>query len=409
MTSYIKKIIKKIYTWLTLGNIARLITKILILVILYFVGYLVIIPKYSNNFWWKLVTKKLSHDRIALYGVTNRIGENNLHLRLIKAAQNLNIDYVSIAFNDAITWNDTIKKIYTFPMNFINYFFKPQINLASTHFVNYLPIGYNIVYLNIPTSMLMNSDHEFLQELHYLYQYDGYADIYSLVHGQNEYLIKTLSRRKQKFDIYPVYFGDNYKEYVSAQYETALITGSLWGCARNNNRMRRALRYLAEDGLLYGLGLPDLAFLAKGYLGPTNKYSKDPVFTLSEFQKLHGISIVFTTLEHIIEGIPTLRIAEAAAAANLIISDYNLFVRKFFGNSVLYVDVFQNEKELYLQMKEHILWARQHPEEAKAMGAQAYKIFAENFYIEKHLKELISSVKVKIAERAETPTLTRSN
>lgn len=394
---YPTQIGKKFYAWLTLGNIARLIPKLLFLAMLYFAGYLIIIPEYSKNFWWKIVTQKLSNERIALYGITNKIGENNLHLRLIKAAQTLNMDYVAIAFEDTISQDQLIKKIYTLPMNFINYFFKPQVNLASTHFVNYLPNGYNVVYLNVPTSMLMDSDHQFLKNLEYLYQYDGYADLYSLVHGENSYLIKTLSQKKQKFDIYPIYFSENYKEYAPAQYETALITGSLWGCARNSNRMRRALRYLADDNLLYGLGLPDLAFLEKGYLGPTRKYSKDPIFALREFQKLHGISIVFTTLEHMIEGIPTLRIAEASAAANLIISDYNLFVRKFYGNSVLYVDILQNERDLYLQIKNHILWARQHPAEAKAMGEQAYKIFAENFYIEKYLKELISKVKIKIA------------
>jgi len=387
-----KRITSTIYSWLTLANFLRSIPTVILVIILYLAGFFLIVPQYSNKFWLKLVTNKLSADRIAIYGITQRIGEYNLQLRLIKGARNLNIDFIAISFEDAITENPIIRTFYMLPINLLNYIFKPKLNLATTHYVNYLPIGYNIVYLNVPTSFLMDANLNFLEELSYLYQYDGYADIYSLVNGRNDYLIKTLSKKKQKYDIYPVYFGDNYKDYSPAKYETALITGSLWGCARNNNRLRRALKHLADDGFLLSIGLPDLAFLGKGYLGPTTKYAKDPTFVLGELQKLHGISLVFTTLEHMIEGIPTLRIAEAAASANLILSDYNHFVRKYFGNSVLYVDTLQNDVEIHKQIKDHILWARQNPEEARNMGEQAYKIFAENFYIEKHLKYLIDSV-----------------
>jgi hypothetical protein len=389
---YLARLNKAIYSWCTIANILSLIQKVCAVTLAYLIGYWIMIPEYSENFWWNLIKREHGDQRIAIYGLTNRIGEHNLHLRLIKAAKALKIDFVAIALDDRLTGDSVFKPLYTLPINLLHYIFKPQMNLASTHLVNYLPAGYNIVYLDVPTSMLMDENHHFLNDVRYLYEYDAYADVYSLVHGKNDYLIQTLSRKKQKFDIYHVYFGDNYREYTPAKYETALITGSLWGCARNNQRVRRALKHLAEDQLLYGLGLQDLAFLNKGYLGTTAQYAKDPVFVLSEFQKLHGISIVLTTLEHMIEGIPTLRIAEASAAANLIISDYNLFVRKFYGNNVLYIDIFQNETNIAHQIKQHILWARTHPAEAKLMAESSYKIFAEHFYIEKQLKDLIEAV-----------------
>ena len=95
-----KKIAKKIYSWLTLANLLSSLPKIILIIILYFVGFFIIVPEYSNKFWLKLLTNKLSADRIAIYGVSSRMGEYNLQLRLIKGAKNLNIDFVAISFEE---------------------------------------------------------------------------------------------------------------------------------------------------------------------------------------------------------------------------------------------------------------------------------------------------------------------
>jgi len=350
------------------------------------------VPEYSDQFWQKLLTNKLSPNKISIYSILSRIGEYNLYLRLQTAAKNLNIDYVAISLENSLSSNLVIRNFYLIPINIINYFFKPKFNLAVTHYVDFLPIGYNIVYLNVPSTLLYNVNFTFYKEYEYLYKYDAYADLYSLVHGKNEVLIKTLEKGNKELKIHPIYFGDNLQEYSQKKHETLLLTGTLWGCARNSTRLKRALKYLADENLLYAIGLEDLSFLGNAYLGESADFAKDPIFVLKEFQKLHGIALVLTSLEHMIEGIPTLRIAEAAAAGNLIISDQNIFVRKYLGNNVLYVDSLQSDIEIYKQIKNHVIWARDNPDKAQSMAQNSHKIFAENFSIEQHLKNLLDSM-----------------
>ena len=91
-----------------------------------------------------------------------------------------------------------------------------------------------------------------------------------------------------------------------------------------------------------------------------------------------------------LEGIPTSRIAEAVTSGALVISDQNGFLKKFFGDSVLYYDAFASSAQIYYNIKSHIEWAKANPDKVYLKTKQAYQIFMDNFTIENQLEKLFS-------------------
>lgn len=157
----------------------------------------------------------------------------------------------------------------------------------------------------------------------------------------------------------PLYLAQNYVEYSSATKNQALVVGSLWGCNRNSLRMMQALQRLSKSNLLVAYGLDALKPLGQGYKGALESFEPQIInnsLKLVALQKKYGISIVVHNLEHMIDGLPTSRIAESIAAGAIVISDEHPFIKKFFGDNVLYIDDLKSSEEIYSQIYNHIMW-----------------------------------------------------
>ncbi len=349
---------------------------------------------FSDHFWLKLLQGKLSSYRIAIYS-SNNIGESLLYHRMRKVASNLGIDYAGIIYDNTLAQFWFTRHFYQVASNFTNYLFKPNINIALTFHVNILPLGYNITYLSVPSTMLYNPDGSFKRELAHLAEYDAYADIYSFVHGKNPFLNKALAKHNlANKKIIPLYLAQEFVEYSPPNIQQAVITGSLWGCSRGSLRVASALKKLAEEELLIAYGLKDyLGFLDSAYKGRMESLNDHIIDSTIKVQKQAGISLIIHNFEHLVEGIPTSRIAEAAASGALIITDKHKFIENIFGNNVLYIDVFKSDEEIYQQVKSHIIWARQYPAQATTQAKTAYDIFTDHFTLEKQLSHLIAELK----------------
>ena len=350
--------------------------------------------EFSENFWTKLLSNNLSSYRITIY-TSNNTGEAVLANRIRKVTSKMGIDYYSIIFNNNLSNFWLTRGLYYSVTNLVNYLFKPNFNLAVTHHVSIVPIGYNITYLNVPPIMLYDISGKFKPELRHLKEYDAYADLYSFVHGENKNLnnaIKLDSLQNKK--IIPIYMAQEFKDYSPpGGFKQALITGSLWGCNRNSLRITNALKMLAAEDLLIAYGSPDyFKELGEGYKGSFDRLKGALIDNLHTIQKEYGIALVIHSLEHMIEGIPTSRIMEASASGALVICDQHYFIKKFFGDNVLYIDTIHPEEQIYKQVKAHILWAHNNPAEAQKKAKAAYEIFAENFIIEKQFKFLIDQL-----------------
>lgn len=369
------------------------IRNLITLVCLYLLGILAVIIvelDFSKDFWQHIIKGKSSNTRIAIFSIKNRISEDLLYHRLSQVLQNEKIDYYGILLNDKLTHFFVTKHLYKQATNIINYLFKPSFNLALTHYVNILPTGVKIVYLNTPSSSLYNVYGNFLNQFSHLEQYDFYADLYSFVH-QNNPILEKLLNQKQK--IIPLYLAQNYIKYSPATIDKVILTGSLSGCSRDSLRNARALKRLADDDLLVAYGLKNhLSFLGRAYEGSFDSINGDIAQTIVSIQREYGIALITHNLEHMLEGMPTSKISEAAAAGALIISDNNYFIQKYFGNNVLYYDALGDDNKIYAEIKAHIQWARDNPEAAAIKAQNTYEVFAHYLTIEQQLKFLIEQV-----------------
>lgn len=87
----------------------------------------------------------------------------------------------------------------------------------------------------------------------------------------------------------------------------------------------------------------------KGEIPYTSESIQDRIFDC-------GVCLVLHSDIHIKHEIPSGRIFEAAAAASVIISDMNPFVKKHFGDSVLYIDHTKSGELMFAEIDAHMRW-----------------------------------------------------
>jgi hypothetical protein len=244
------------------------------------------------------------------------------------------------------------------------------------------------MYLNVPSSMLLDYNYKFKSNFNYIKDFDGYIDINSLARGNSNWLKKALGDELYKSKlIIPGYLARGKAEYQPKERGKALITGSLWGCNRGSFRFKVALKRLAQENYVDAVGLKEhFNYLGKAYKGLKDKNEFDT------FVSKYGIGIIIHNQEHIAENIPTNRIVEEVVNSAIVISDRHPFVEKTFKDNVLYFDSYKSEDEIYEQIKQHIKWIKANPKKAEEKVRNAIEIFNKQLTLEDSLEEILQTV-----------------
>lgn len=394
ISNFIKIIFYKFYNMLKQGSLRNILSVSSILKILFLYSMVIFyIIIFTFDFSSKLFTNSDNH-RIAVYSVSGRIGEHRSYVRTLRALDKMGWDYVGISFDEEYMSEKWISHLYKVAASVVNIITHTEFNLALTHYVNVVPYGYNIVYLNMPDLSLYSLKHKFKEDFAHLSEYDAYIDLDSVVNGDNALLKDVLkNHNKEAALIIPAYLAQDFDVLIKPnEYKTAVITGSLWGCNRGSYRFKDAIRRLADEKSLVAYGLEQyFDYLGDAYLGMVEKYG-DPLNQLVELQRKGGIALIVHNLEHLLQGLPTSRLAEAIMSGSVMISDKHPFLQKYFGDNALYFDAFANSEEIYRQIKSHIEWIRSHKDEAQKMTENAYNIFIKDWTIEIQLKNVMELV-----------------
>ncbi len=102
-----------------------------------------------------------------------------------------------------------------------------------------------------------------------------------------------------------------------------------------------------------------------------------------------GICLAISSDAHRRAGAVTNRAYEACAAGAVIISDNNIFMEEYFGDSVLYITYNKNNpKDTYNQIMEKYQWIIEHKEEAMEMAKRSQQIFVDKFCMEKGILDV---------------------
>lgn len=155
-----------------------------------------------------------------------------------------------------------------------------------------------------------------------------------------------------------------------------------WDKFRSSDNYKQFISYLSDNVPMRIFG----HYNSSSYLSPSvyGGYIAPGIENIKAIRN-NGIYLLTHSDLHFKGGETNMRGFEAAAANAIVISDKHPFILENFGDSFLYFDYDQDAKTMYNQVKTHIEWIRDNPEEAKLKAEKAHQVFLKKFTIERDL------------------------
>jgi hypothetical protein len=125
----------------------------------------------------------------------------------------------------------------------------------------------------------------------------------------------------------------------------------------------------------------------EGYASYVREIPFDGVSMLDEISRC-GIALVLSSQAHKDSELMSNRLFESVAAGALVICDENPFAKRFFGDSLLYIDSRCEIETVFQKIRQHLEWARENPGDALKMITKAQEIFHEKFSLERNLIDI---------------------
>lgn len=212
-------------------------------------------------------------------------------------------------------------------------------------------------------------------------KYDGYL---MTIKKPEKFENNFKSKHKQLFSV-PFYPSLQYVDYQEVSLNNLMTMIPVWSNRLIDEKFKQLYKKLSQSGFTKFYGVHENRdIIEQGYMG-TIPFDGSSVINILQ---RHGITLIFHSDIHNQEGIPSCRIFEAAAASTVIISDENAFIKEHFGDTVLYVNTSLSTEEIYLQIKNHMDWIQQHPQEAVIMAKKAHEIFTAHFLMNDQLLKI---------------------
>jgi hypothetical protein len=195
---------------------------------------------------------------------------------------------------------------------------------------------------------------------------------------------------------HPPSLGDGKLFYAGINWEA--ISGG-------KSRHQEVLKRLDKTGLLriYGPMIFQGVRVWAGYDSYMREVPFDGISMIDEIS-MAGVALVLSSQAHKDSELMSNRLFESVSAGALVICDENPFAKKFFGDSILYIDSRSPVEKIFADIAGYLEWARIHPDDALAMIARAQDIFRQKFTLIRNLSDLYSG----LAER-KLELLTRQN
>lgn len=168
-------------------------------------------------------------------------------------------------------------------------------------------------------------------------------------------------------------------------------------------RYKKLLTKLENKNLIDIYG-PKKVFNKSPWIGFKSYKGTIPYDGKTIIQTMHdtGIVLALHSKSHNREDFVSNRIFEAAAAGAIIITDDNKFIRKYFGDSVYYLDIFKSseeqEKDLFCILDEIF----NHKDEAFKKAQRAQKIFIEKLSLDHQIDAFLEFIENEKNKKNET-------
>lgn len=166
-----------------------------------------------------------------------------------------------------------------------------------------------------------------------------------------------------------------------------------------NSRHQEVLKSLDKTGLLRICG-PSVFLNVRvwaGYDSYVKEIPFDGISMIDEISKA-GVALVLSSPAHKESELMSNRLFESVAAGALVICDENPFAKKFFGDSLLYIDSRSPVDQIVADIIKHLDWALTHQEKALVMIAKTQDIFREKFTLTRNLVDLYNGLEERKRE-----------
>ena len=166
--------------------------------------------------------------------------------------------------------------------------------------------------------------------------------------------------------------------------------GINWDALRGGvSRHQELLKRLDKTGnlLIFGPAIFQGVKVWDGYDSYVREIPFDGISMIDEISKA-GIALVLSSQAHKDSELMSNRLFESVAAGALVICDENNFAKKFFGESLLYIDSRCSVEKICVDIVNHLTWTKTNPVEALAMVKKAQEIFRKKFALKKNLSDL---------------------
>ena len=180
--------------------------------------------------------------------------------------------------------------------------------------------------------------------------------------------------------VHPPSLGDHKLFYAGINWEAL---------SKGKSRHQELLKRLDKTGniRIFGPTLFQGVKVWEGYDSYVREIPFDGVSMIDEISNA-GIALVLSSQAHKESELMSNRLFESVAAGALVICDENNFAKKFFGESLLYIDSRCSVEEIFDAIESHLAWAKKNPDAALAMVLNAQEIFKKKFALEKNLSDL---------------------
>jgi hypothetical protein len=148
---------------------------------------------------------------------------------------------------------------------------------------------------------------------------------------------------------------------------------------------------------LFGLREQNGVFLWEGIKSYKGQLPFDGGKAIIRESNRCGVSLVLHSQAHRESSVVSTRIFQAAAAKTVIISDDNSWIVENFGDSVLTFPYHYGDDQWnYSQIRQHIEWIKENPEEALLKAKESHRLFVENFSLDHEFNHLLDQHQVQV-------------
>lgn len=313
--------------------------------------------------------------RFAVLHPYRGMAENETAQRILLAAANLGLEAKEFTESDSI----------------LDY--RPDFVLSLSH--------QDAKLTPFPTYGVLTAPHRYYQTPRFLrnvLSYDAYLTVSDAVRGWLEDL--TFGTRKQAAPI--GFYANTVPATTFAASWTAVPRLAYFGTNWDGNRHGALFERLSRRPYARFFG-PAESWKS---IDPTAYGGSVPFDGMSvlDTYRAAGAGLCLDLPDFAADGLPTNRIFEIAAAGVPAICGDNPFVRRWFGDDVLYVDQTAPPDVLLWQIDRHMAWIAAHPGDAQAMARAAHERFTAHLSLERLLPNILALHEDVLAGKGYTAT-----